>query len=258
MLLNMRRLLLAFLLPVMLSGQQNIPLRQLPARAVDLTYSLSDHFPNFEGSAQSPFQAEVTGTIEKNGYFSRRFSTQEHFGTHMDAPAHFGRGQATVDRLRPEQLFAPGVVLDIRAQAASDADYALTVEDVLAWERKNGAIRPGSVVLLRTGWGSRSGDMAAYRNADSAGRSHSPSFSPEAARLLADQRKAVAFGIDNLSVDVGRSTDYPVHRYTQERGLYHLENLANLEKLPPRVFLIVAPTKLEGGSGAQVRVWAVR
>ena len=245
------------MLPAMLWAQGQIPVRPLPSRVVDLTYPVSERFPNFEGTAQSPFHAEVTGTIEKNGYFSRRYRTQEHFGTHMDAPAHFGPGQRTVDRLTPEQLFVPGVVLDIGPQAAGDADYALTVADVLAWEKKNGAIRPKSMVLLRTGWGRRAGEMAAYRNADSTGASHSPSFSLEAARLLVDQRQAVAFGIDNLSVDVGRSTDYPVHRYTQQRGLYHLENLANLDRLPPRVFLIVAPTKLEGGSGAQARVWAV-
>ncbi len=238
-------------------AQGNIAVRQLAGKVVDLSYPVGDHFPNFEGSAQSPFQAEVTGAIEKTGYFLRRYRTQEHYGTHVDAPAHFGPGQSTVDRLGPERLFVPAVVLDIRPQGTKDADYALTLDDVRAWEKKHGMIRPGSAVLLRTGWGGRAGDMAAYRNADAGGTPHFPSFSLEAAQWLVEQRNAVAFGIDNLSVDVGRSTDYPVHRYTQAKGLYHIENLANLEKLPPRTFLIVAPIKLEGGSGGQARVWAV-
>lgn len=239
-----------------LCAQGNIPARQLAGKVVDLAHPVSSRFPNFEGSTQSPFQAEVTSTIEKGGYYSRRYQTQEHFGTHVDAPAHFGPGQSTVDRLGPDKLFVPAVVLDIRPKA-KNADYALTVEDVLSWEKKHGMIERGSVVLLLTGWCARAGDMAAYRHADASGTMHFPSFSLEAAQFLVEKRQAIAFGIDNLSVDVGRSTDYPVHHYTQPRGLYHLENLANLEKLPPRVFLIVAPIKLEGGSGGQARVWAV-
>ena len=253
----MLRFLMMFLLAATGWAQGNIPVRQLAGKVVDLSHPVSDDFPNFEGSSQSPFQAEVTSTIEKGGYFSRRYRTQEHYATHVDAPAHFGPGQSTVDRLGPDRLFVPAVVLDIRPQGAKDADYALTAEDVLTWEKKDGAIAPGSAVLLRTGWGSCAGDMAAYRNADAVGKMHFPSFSLEAAQLLVEKRKAVAFGIDNLSVDIGRSTDYPVHRYTQAHGLYHMENLANLENLPPRVFLIVAPIKLEGGSGGQARVWAV-
>lgn len=253
----MNRLLAVLFLAAACWAQGNIPVRRLAGKVVDLSYPVSERFPNFEGSRESPFRAEIAGRMEKDGYFSRRYQTQEHFGTHLDAPAHFGPGQLTVDRLGPERLFVPAVVLDIRAQGSRDADYALTPQDVLAWEKKNGVIAPGSAVLLHTGWGRRAGDMKAYRNADAAGKMHFPGFSPEAARLLVDQRKAIAFGIDNLSVDVGRSNDYPVHRYTQAGGLYHVENLANLDRLPPRVFLIVAPIKLEGGSGGQARVWAV-
>ncbi len=235
--------------------QADIPLRETGKRAVDLTWAVSERFPAFEGG--SPFRAEVVATIEKNGYYGRVYHAPEHFATHIDAPAHFGRGQKTVDQLTADQMFAPAVVLDVTSQAASNADYLLTAADIAAWEKKNGRIAPGSVVLLRTGWGRRVPDVGAYRNADASGTLHSPGFSPEAAKLLVDERRAIAFGIDNLSVDAGRSADFGVHRYTQAHGLYHLENLANLDKLPPRVFLVVAPIKLEGGSGGQVRVWAI-
>ena len=48
--------------------------------------------------AESPFQAQELGNIERDGYYSRIFSTQEHYGTHLDAPAHFAAGAWTVDR----------------------------------------------------------------------------------------------------------------------------------------------------------------
>ena len=41
-------------------------------------------------------------------------------------------------------------------------------------------------------------------------------------------------------------------------GLYHLENLADLSEVPEAgAFLVVAPIKLEGGSGGPVRVFAI-
>jgi kynurenine formamidase len=40
--------------------------------------------------------------------------------------------------------------------------------------------------------------------------------------------------------------------------LYHLENLTDLSNLPETgAFLVVAPIKLEGGSGGPVRVFAI-
>jgi len=49
-----------------------------------------------------------------------------------------------------------------------------------------------------------------------------------------------------------------VHHVLGKAGRYGLENLANLDKLPPRDFyLFVAPIKIETGSGGPVRVFAV-
>jgi len=59
---------------------------------IDLTHSLDDHSPNWEGTEKSPFEAYELGNIDRDGYYSRIFSTQEHYGTHLDAPAHFAKG----------------------------------------------------------------------------------------------------------------------------------------------------------------------
>jgi isatin hydrolase len=41
-------------------------------------------------------------------------------------------------------------------------------------------------------------------------------------------------------------------------GLYQLENLADLTELPETgAFLVVAPIKLEGGTGGPARVFAI-
>ena len=62
----------------------------------------------------------------------------------------------------------------------------------------------------------------------------------------------------SLSVDYGLSEDFKVHVISHGAGKYHLENVANMDKLPPQgAYLIVAPIKIEGGSGGQARIFAM-
>jgi kynurenine formamidase len=86
---------------------------------------------------------------------------------------------------------------------------------------------------------------------------HFPGFSIEAAKLLIG-RKVSGLGCDTMSIDYGSSPDFSVHHLALGSGLYHLENLADLSALPETgTFLVVAPIKLEGGSGGPVRVFAL-
>jgi kynurenine formamidase len=225
-------------------------------RVVDMTYAINGKLPAWPGDGRT-FEAKVEATPEKDGYFARSFWTLEHYGTHMDAPAHFPPGKEYLDQIPVQHLFAPAVVIDVREEAGKDPDYRLRVMRVEKWEAIHGRIPSGSVVLLRTGWASRWPDQARYRNTDAGGVMHFPGFSVEAARLLIE-RGAVGLGIDTLSIDYGPSKDFEVHRVTLPAGLYQLENLANLDQLPDAgAFLISAPIKLEGGSGGPVRVFAI-
>jgi kynurenine formamidase len=181
----------------------------------------------------------------------------EHYGTHLDAPAHFPPGKVTVDQIPVKQLFGPAVVLEVRVESARDADYQLAAARVEDWEKRHGRIPEGAIVLLRTGWTSRWPDVQKYRNQDAQGRMHFPGFSVEAVKLLME-RKVSGLGCDTLSIDPGASSDYAVHHLALGAGLYQLENLAGLSELPETgAFLIVAPIKLEGGSGGPVRVFAL-
>lgn len=225
-------------------------------RIVDLTHPLAAKYPAWPGDAK-PFEATVNATFEKDGYFTRRVSFLEHFGTHLDAPAHFVPGQSTVEQIPPQKLIGAAVVLDLRAEGARNADHLLSVNKVHAWEKAYGRIPAGAIVLLRTGWARRWPNQQRYRNADAAGVMHFPGFSVEAVKLLLE-RKVSGLGIDALSVDFGASKDFAVHRLSHGAGLYHLENLADLSALPESgATLVVAPIKLEGGSGGPARVLAL-
>lgn len=225
-------------------------------RVLDLTYAINDRLVPWPGDERW-FEARVNATIERDGYFTRSFWMLEHYGTHLDAPIHFPPGKISVDEILPRQLFGMAVVIDVQAEAAADADYQLIKAGIDAWEKRNGQIPAGAIVLLRTGWSSRWPNAAHYRNEDAAGLMHFPGFSPGAVEELIE-RKISGIGCDTMSVDYGASEDFAVHRLALGAGLYHLENLPDLSELPEKgAFLVVAPIKLEGGSGGPVRVFAL-
>jgi kynurenine formamidase len=225
-------------------------------RVVDMTYAINDKLPAWPGDDRT-FEAKAVATPEKDGYFARSFWMLEHYGTHLDAPAHFPGGKQYLDQIPVAHFFGPAVVIDVHDEVSKDSDYRLRVMRVEKWEALHGRIPSGVIVLLRTGWSSRWPDQARYRNMDASGVMHFPGYSVEAAKLLIE-RGAVALGIDTLSIDYGPSKDFEVHRTDLPVGLYNLENLANLDQLPDAgAFLIAAPIKLEGGSGGPVRVFAL-
>jgi len=64
--------------------------------------------------------------------------------------------------------------------------------------------------------------------------------------------------VDTASIDYGPSSDFPVHRIAAARDVGGLENLTRLAQLPPTgATLLALPMKIEGGSGAPVRVVAL-
>jgi kynurenine formamidase len=225
-------------------------------QVIDLTYAINDKLVPWPGDKRF-FEAKDNATVAKDGVFTRSFWMLEHYGTHLDAPIHFPPGTIPVDKIPVKQFFGPAIVVDVQSESAKNADYLVDAAHIETWESRHGKIPAGAIVLLRTGWASRWPDAKRYRNQDALGKMHFPGFSVEAVKVLLD-RKVSGLGCDTLSVDYGASSDYPVHHLGLGAGLYNLENLADLSKLPETgAFLIVAPIKLEGGSGGPVRVFAL-
>src|SRR5207302_3609214 len=119
------------------------------ARILDLSYAINDKLVPWPGDEKF-FEAKVNATIEKNGYFTRSLWMLEHYGTHLDAPAHFAPGTATVDQIPAKQLFGLAAVLDVRADAAKDAGYQLPAARVEEGARPYGRHPAGAAALLRT------------------------------------------------------------------------------------------------------------
>ena len=91
-----------------------------------------------------------------------------------------------------------------------------------------------------------------------ASRLQFPSYGEDAARLLVEEREVAILGVDTASTDFGQSRNFVVHRIAAARNVSNLENLTNLDRLPPTGAVVFAlPMKIEGGSGGPVRVVAL-
>lgn len=225
-------------------------------RVVDLTHPVRPGIPAWPGDPEVRF--ETTATIPEDGYFLRRFSMGEHSGTHLSSPAAFVDGGAGPDTLSPHDLIVPAVVIDARVHAAEDPDYALTIDQLEEWERRNGKILPGSITLMLTGWSRYWDEPIRFINQDDSGIMHTPGLSVEAAAFLLDERQAAGVGIDTHGIDPGTDTALEVSRAFARRGGVILECLNNLDKLPAtRTTLVIGRLPLVGGSGSPASVLAL-
>lgn len=225
---------------------------------VDLTHPLSADNAYWPGPAGNPFRHDTLRAHPSGSPSMAAYSTPEHHGTHLDAPIHGRDGLASVDELTSSDLFGPAVLVDVRTQVGADPDYRVTRQDLELWEESHGPLPDGAIVLTRTGWADRWKTPERYSNLAEDGTLHFPGFSEEAARFLIEERSIRGIGIDTPSVDAGSAEGFPVHGIVNGAGKYHLENLADLSRVPESgSLLIVAPIKISGGSGGQVRVWAV-
>jgi kynurenine formamidase len=230
---------------------------------VDLSHDFSDE--TIYWVTAEPFKRTTVaeGKTPQGYYYSAyNFSGAEHGGTHIDSPIHFAEGKKTVDQIGLDQLIAHGVKIDVSAKAATDSNYLISIDDIKNWEAANGTIPEWSIVLFQTGVGSNWRDKKEYLGTDQKGPDavkdlHFPGLGPDTAKWLVENRKINAVGIDTASIDFGQSTLFESHVALMTNNIPAFENVANLDKLPVKRFHVVAlPMKINGGSGAPLRIVA--
>lgn len=218
---------------------------------VDLTHCLDETIPTWNGSCG--FRHEVKRDYPQ-GVRVLKYAMHAGIGTHIDAPSHFFEGAPHVAQISLRHLIVPACVIDI--SDAVDPDRELTYQDVERFEAQHGPIEEGCLVMAYTGWEKHWGDPVSYRNADAQGKMHFPGFSTRAAERLL-QRGVVGIGIDTLSPD-GSHEQFPVHECVLGAHRYILENVANLQQLPPRgALVVVLPIKVREGTEAPIRAVAL-
>jgi len=241
----------------------NLPYIQ--GNIVDLTHSYSSdtiYWPTEEEGFK--LEKEFDGMTESGYYYAaNKFTTPEHGGTHIDAPIHFAKQGQTIDQVSLERLLGIAIVVDVSKEALKNRDYQISVQDFINWESSFGKIADGTIVLLHTGYGKFWPDRLKYIGTNTIGESaldelHFPGLHPDATKWLLENCNINAVGIDTQSIDYGQSKLFQTHRLLCEKNIPFFENIANLDQLPPiGAYVIALPMKIQGGSGAPLRIIAI-
>lgn len=223
-------------------------------RMVDLTHSFGSETPVWKGFGQATIAAAADPithepySIDKDGFRASVYTLVGQYGTHIDPPAHFSKHGKTMDQIPLEQMILPIVVFDITPKLSAEPAYALTVADILEWEKKNGQIPAGSFAALRT-------DM--YKdwtaNPERFKRSPFPAWSKDAVKFLVEKRKVVAIGHESMDTD--DTPNLVSESWILKHNHYQIEVMANLDQLPETgAVVIVSWPKVQNGLGFPARV----
>lgn len=228
---------------------------------IDLSYDFSEqtlYWPNNPTGFRLDTLAEGT---TPGGYYYSSYSicAPEHGGTHLDAPVHFAANGLTSDQLGIDRLTGDAVVIDVSDTTLKNADYLVTENDILQWEKKNGPVSEGMIIIFKTGYGQFYPDAAKYfgtpkKGAEGIADLHFPGIDPGAAQWMV-RRKTKAVGIDTPSIDFGQSKDFKTHQVLMGVNIPAFENVANVDKLPATgTYIVALPMKIKNGSGGPLRI----
>jgi len=191
--------------------------------------------PVYEGDA--PMKFDFLKDMRKgDGFTLSAYSLGAHSGTHIDAPMHFVRDGASIDRVPLEPLIGPARVIDI----------ADGVQSINAAELNTHAWRGAPRVIFRTRSSHRGWMRSSTFHRDFA------YIAPDAAKLLADAGVQLV-GIDYISAEQFAAPAPMTHRILLGRSIPIVEGLALEGVLPGDYDLIVLPMKVGGHEGAPAR-----
>jgi kynurenine formamidase len=189
----------------------------------------------------------IAATIEADGYLVEEVTTGVHTGTHLDAPGHFILDGRTVDDLLAEELVWPAYVIDVRDRmTGTSADgFQLEVSDIRAYERANGRIPTGAMVIIQTGFDQLYGTEVYLGD--------TPGFSGDAVQWMVDRRDVGGIGSDTFGPDATSDLDFAATYTILDNDRVALPGLANLDSLSVSNDIIVTgAVRLADGSGYQV------
>jgi len=227
------------------------------AKYIDLTHTLKPSIPVWKGFAAAKFAPTVNPqtnqpyTYKKDGFEATHYDLPtDQYGTQLDPPAHWAPEYPAIDELPATYAVRPLVAISIVDQVAKDPGYLLQRSDIDSWEKRNGTIPAGSVVMVRSDWSKKWPDPAL------ASEKVFPGVSLDALKFLHEERQILFHGHEPLDTDTTptlEGEDWLMHQgYTQAEGV------ANLDKVPEKGCLItIGFPKFAGGLGGYARYIAI-
>lgn len=175
----------------------------------------------------------------------------DHAGTHVDAPVHFDPrpGALSIDQVPLEKFYTEAICLDLGHVPLRHAVTVAEMEAALAASGER--IKPRDTVLIWMATNERLLGTPGYLH-------DFPGLSLAAVHWLADHGIGM-FGVEAISPAPEGEPNFQAHLACAERGITHMECLANLDKLigRGRFRFIGFPLKIRGGTASPIRAVAM-
>jgi arylformamidase len=210
-------------------------------RLVDLSVPVVTGMPVYPGDPEVTIVPALN--VAAHGVNVLHLDMGSQTGTHVDAPFHIDDSLPDLDDLPLDRFLGPAAVVDARGLAPRTAIGAAAVTQ---------AARPGTIVLIATGWSGYWGTEAYLGH---------PFLTEEAAEVLVASG-VLTVGIDALSVDPTPAEEFPAHRVLCGAHAVIAENLTGLGTLVDAqaagesIDVSLLPIRLAGADGAPVRAVA--
>lgn len=213
-------------------------------KIVDLTqkiHSAMHMFPVYPQPLAVPWTKK-----EIQGFNAEIIHLSTHTGTHIDSPFHFYPKGRKINEVPIENFVRDAVVIDL---TSIKPRAHITSQDIKMAEKKDGEIKRGDAVILKTGW-------EKHMNAPDYLTDY-PGLSKGAAEYLASKGVSIV-GVDTANIDHPEASDFAVHNTLLPKNILVVENLCNLDALGKTRFKFFAlPLKIDGGTASPIRAIAI-
>ena len=215
---------------------------------IELTEPISENSEPYPGDPK--IEKEVFSEINKTGYEHYTHKIGDHsFHPHADAPKHQNVGGDGIESFGMDFFFNDALLIDLSELGEEVEGIKYIIEVKLEHLKKfSDKLKGKGAVVIRTG----------YDKWIEANKKHNPEKLPyltkEAAEFIAGFENIRVVGTDSLTVDKDGCHDS--HKALREKMIVecmvHLDEINNKE-----FFLISAPIRIKGASGAPVAAYAI-
>lgn len=232
---------------------------------VDLTHPLDNDSPYWSGIPEGSVELCKTCFDWGNPMLEcliQTFKFPGQFGTHIDFPGHFIKNAPLSEDYGVKNMIYPLCVVDVSTKVKDDVHYAVTAEDIKAYEKIYGDIPDGAFVALYSGWSKHWPNMDAISGIAEDGSENFPGWSLDALKYIYETRNAAANGHETLDTDASaeaaKAGDLACERYLLSKGKLQVEVMTNLDKVAPAgALLFVAWPNIKGATGLPARLVAI-
>lgn len=205
---------------------------------VDLSHTIRTGMPVYPGTPELFLNNVCTHDV--NGFAELELKLSSHIGTHVDAPVHIIKGAKTLTDFPPDQFMGTALKIDCQT------DNSNLIGQI---ESKIELFGKPDFILLYTHWSRFWGSNNYFAKF--------PLPDKKTFEYIA-KLKISGIGIDAISIDRVGSEELVNHKLILEQDSIIIENLANLESIPDRMFdFFCFPLKIENGDGSPVRAVAI-